>query len=556
MSTRKVGFFKRTYKVFLIIIIAVVFFLGYNIYLVDRSLLNLRIALDKVNNVKTLEDASKFVALLDYALLEEVASPELKESNISKISKIELAKDILTNPQTQAQLEDAKYALREAIKVIEQDRPTMLAVLDAFGKVVTGDTETSPEDARAQVRRLESKLAVSSDPQERQKVCYALGNAYTRFSDFEAAKKAYQDVIDIDPEAGLAKKAHFNLAWNEKQQGNFDAAIVEFEALAQEGINEEFLYFSKYQMAESYRKKGDYKKAIEIFESIAGQKSTGGLSEMSSLQVASTFLYNLNEPEQAQQAFERAKERFQEGSIAKHIDDNAQSSIASRYQKDGFALLQEGFEGEDKEKYKQAIAMFDKALLIEPRDGRSYVGKGMAYFWLKDPDRALGYAKEGVKLLPEDEVAYVNLAYIYIELDILDEALIVIKKLIAANPFTATGYYNLGYVYALKDDLEEAKNAFRQATIIDPTMAKAFNNFGWTLWETGKFSEASVAFERAVELKSDYLDALFNLGTVYKTLGRNQEAKDSFDLLIEKDPDSLYPEARSLQKALESLTAE
>jgi len=89
MIDRIVSFIKKSHTVLIVILAAVIFFLGYNTYLVDYSLANLKTTLIKVDSAGNLDDAKKLISLLDDSLLQEVVS---RESEIENLSYIELAK--------------------------------------------------------------------------------------------------------------------------------------------------------------------------------------------------------------------------------------------------------------------------------------------------------------------------------------------------------------------------------------------------------------------------------------------------------------------------------
>ena len=557
MANLILDFIKKSYVVLIILAAAIIFFLGYNRYLLDHSLANLRVALDRVSDVKTMEDAKKLASALDYSLITEVASKKLETSNIARI---ELAMDILTKPQDMSQLKDVKFALEGVIKQKESQRSVILVALDKISKIFApAAVKVSKAQLKDQAGYLKERIDTLKDKDQLQEAYYDLANIYTKMSDFTRARETYLKAVDLNPSSKLAQKCRFNLAWNEKQQGNLDQALKEFENLSQTTGEEKLAIFSKYQMADTYRKKGDYEKASVIFQEVARQSSDKELSSFADKELSSfaefragyTYLYDLKDYEKAKGIFDKSKELLKGSSIATHIEDITMPNIVAQYRQEGFRLLREGYELSLPEKYKEAQKYFDKALGIAPDDGLSCIGKALGFLWLNDPDRALDFARKAVKLLPENEVASVNLGYIYLKLGIIDEAIVEYKRFIAVNPFSATGHYNLGFAYAIQNKLEEAVVAFYQATKIDPTFAHAFNNQGWCLWHLSRFGEAVEAFKKTVLVNPRFLDALFNLGMVYREMGRYEESRDMFRNALEISPD--YPEALNKLKEVEKI---
>ena len=525
---------KKTYKILIVLVLAIIFFLGYNIYLIDHSLVNLKITLNKVNNAKTLEEVKKLASALDYSLLTEISSQKLQSGSIAKI---ELAKDILSNSQDTSRLQDVKFALQEVIKQREKERPAVLVVLDKVASVVTtGIKNISKPKLEDQARSLKERIETLRGKDELQTAYYELGNIYTQLSDFSKAKDAYEKAIALNPESNLAKKSQFNLSWDEKQQGNLDEAIKGFEKLAESSGEERFLNFSKYQIAEIYRKKGDYEKAIAVYQEIASKGGDREIAQLSNFQVANTFLYDLKEPDKAREAFEKTKALFKGSNIAAYIEEMMVPHIVSWYCAEGFRLLQEGYKFSYTEKYKEADSYFDKAIEINPRHADSFTGKAICFLYSKNLDKALEFARKAVELSPYDETASVNLGYIYIEMGMINKAIIECKRFIAVDPKSYYSYYNLGCAYVTQNRIQEAIPLFLQVTKINPQFVFAHNNQGWCLWYTGKYGEALEAFERAVQIDPKFVDALFNLGVTYEAIGRYRDAKEKFIAVLEVDP--------------------
>lgn len=534
--------FKRTYKIVIVFILAILFFLGYNTYLVDRSLENLKKTLENVKNVQSPDDVRNLVSSLDYALLAELSSGQVNSSNIARI---ELAKDILSKATDSTQLEDAKFALRQVIKQKESQRPAILTALDKINTIFNPAPAESPSsEMSSEVQQLEEKVKKLNNRQDLQEAYQRLGNICSVLSDFDKAKEAYEKALSYAPSSEQADKIRFNIAWNERRRGNQEAAIAGFEQIARNSKDENLVSLSWYQIAEIYKVKGDYQKAIAIYQSIAKDNKSNMLAQLSELQAANTFLYDLKDPARAREVFKKTEETFQGTDIAEYLKVNAIPKIISQYRSEGFLLLDEAKRYEQVEKYKEAVRYFDKALEINPNDSESYAGKAVVYLWMNDPDTALQFAKKAVQLAPDNEAAITNLGYIYIQLGITSEAITEYKRFLANNPFSAHCYYNLGYAYAIGSRTREAADAFKSAIRINPKFASAYNNLGWCLWSEGKYSEALSAFERASQLQPKYVDAIYNLGEVYRVLGRYEEARKQYEAAVKIDPSNMRAQGR------------
>ncbi len=543
MKNRFLGILKKYRFVLVLVVSVVVLFVAYNVYLLDYSLANLKGTLEKLDDVKTLQDAQRLAAALDYALLKEASLADIEPATLSKL---EAAKEILAKPQSLAQLEEVKAVLKEVIEQKEKQRMPVLRALDRVSQAITPISTESPRaQIEAELRRVKERLLSASSSAERQSLSFELGTLYTRIRDFRQARDAFDRALYLDAGSALADRIRFNRAWCDKQLGNLNESAKQFEQLISLSQDEKLVRLSKYQLAEVLRQNKQYAKAIELYQQIASQGKESDLAQLATVKVGSTYLYDLQEFDKARQALEKA------GASGKTagMEGSAFRSIASQYRKKGFRLLSVGFEEGDRNSYQEAVKAFDKALEINAQDGIANTGKALAYLWMNDPDRALGFARQAVKYLPNSEVASVNLGYIYIQLGIIEEAIVEYKRFIGVNPFTAHGYFNLGYAYILSGRLDEALAAYEKATTIDPRFSRAFNNLGWCLWQLGNYGRSIETFEKTVLVDPGYTDALFNLGLIYKTIGRFQDSKKKFEQLTRLRPD--YPRASQYLKELE-----
>jgi len=535
MPSPIIKFLAKTYKVWVVIAAAVIFFLGYNAYLVDYSLLNLKIVLDKTADIKTITDAKRLASVLDYSILTEVGSSELQSSNISRI---ELAKDMLANLKDVNQLKDVKFFLAAAIKEKEEKKPAILVAMNNIGRIF------APLGAKFSEAKLESRatylrnyIRTLEDKTKQQEAYYELANVYTKLLQFDKAKEAFKAAIALDPGTILAQKCSFNLAWNEKYRGNFDEAAKQFESLSRESANKEIKSFSEYQLADSLKKKGEYEKAAEIFQGIGKKYPREEFAQLATFQSGYINLYDITDLENAKKVFEEAKALFGDTSIVRQVEKEAFSNITKEYVKKGFGLLKEGQILLATEFYDKADFNFNKGLEVRPNEGVAYIGKALGYLWKGDGDKAIIFGERAVKLAPKEEIVSVNLGYIYTALNYPHKAIKEYKRYLAYNRRSVLVHYNLGYCYAISGNILGAVREFRQATEIGPGYAYAYNNLGWGYWQLRKYANAIDAFRRAVKLQPQFERAQFNLGQLYMVIGSYGEAKKAFESISATSPE-------------------
>ncbi len=572
------NFIKKTYKILVVIVVMIIFFWGYNVCILDRSLANLRLVLDNIKNIQKLKEAKGLAGFLDvdllsrvkvlsrlqrkaqrlasalqYLLLQEITNEKFPNTNLLML---ELVKDCLVKLKSISQIEDAKFILKEIIEQKEKKRQPVLLFLDKIDSAVVPRVMGIPKrKLQRQLDILQERLSIAKDNVSLQDSYYKLGNTYIQLLEFKRAKEAYRKAIDLNPRPNLALKSQFNLAWIEKFQGNLDEAIKQFGVLFQSANQQqEVAIFSQYQIADSLNKKGEYERAIVIYRQILARQPGQDLAQLICFQLSYNYLYNLKDYDQTKKALQEYRELFRGSAMAAYIENKMIPNLAIEQRKEGFRLLSDAYKLSLPEKYKQAQGLFDQALEINAGDGISYSAKALISLWLNNPDEALRLAREGVKLSPKDEITSVNLGYIYLQLNLVDAAITEYKRLISINPSTWRSFYNLGCAYTAQNKFAEAALAFRKAKRIDPKFTPAFNNQGLCLWRMKEYAEAIKAFKKAAEIDPYFLDTLFNLGSVYKIMGRYREAKNEFEKILKIN--SAYADAQDQLKEIERITQE
>jgi tetratricopeptide (TPR) repeat protein len=527
-------FIKKTYKLSAIIAGIAVFFLVYHIYLVDSSLDNLRLALDKANEVKTFKDAKRLADMLDYSLITEVTRTRMEASNFSRI---ELAKDILDKTQDISQLDDARFVLQEVVVEKEKARSPFLVVLDKVNKIfVPFSRKFTQVKLTGKVKSLKHSISMTQDRAKLQKQYYELAGLYAELLRFQDAKSAYQEAIALNPDSDLARKSQFNIAWNEKKMGNLVDSEKTFLELAKTIPKSELGILSQIQVADILNKKGNYAQAIDIYRQVAIKRPDSELGKIAEFKTGYTYLYDLKDYVKAKDAFDKLKVSASGTNMSAYIENKGIPAVLAQYRQEAFQPLIAGYKTASSAKYEEALKIFDKILALSPHDSVTFAGKALAYLWLNDPEKALSFAREAVRFAPKDEVSSANLSYVYIQLKMYEEAIKESKRLIMDIPNSLISYYNLGYGYVMTNQLEEGIRAFKEAIKINPKFVMAYNNLGWCNWKLKRPALAIEAFEKAVKLNPSFFDALFNLAVVYNNIGRYNDARKLFMRVLELKP--------------------
>ncbi len=259
-------------------------------------------------------------------------------------------------------------------------------------------------------------------------------------------------------------------------------------------------------------------------------------------------------------------------------------------------FINEGSEAYSAQNFEEAVAAFDKALLVLPKDTTATLYAGIASQQLKNNDAALKYyyrlidldyhepdiygsiisieryAKEDIdkaleviamakKQFPENDEFNKQEINLLITAERVDEAKDKINEAIAKEPENANLYFNLGYLYEQLEQPEKAEEAYLKAIEIDPEYLDANYNYAvyyynkaadlfkvardmdlQTYRKKGKkiedeaigyLEKARPYFEKSLELAPEELAIVETLQTLYSQLGENKKAEKMMNLADE-----------------------
>lgn len=127
----------------------------------------------------------------------------------------------------------------------------------------------------------------------------------------------------------------------------------------------------------------------------------------------------------------------------------------------GYYYLEEG-------KHTQALADFDKALEINPKNSRALYNRGNIFFDTGDYEKAIRDYSNALDLKLINPNVYYNRGISYSELGMLDKAIRDYTMALKIEPGKSDVIANRGTAYAKKGDYENAIKDFTEAIKIDP----------------------------------------------------------------------------------------
>jgi tetratricopeptide (TPR) repeat protein len=532
-------FIKRSYPIFVVLIASVIFFLGYNAYLVDHSLVNLKLAVDEISDARTLEDAKKVKRLLSYPIKQEIAKKKIDSQNLVQLEYIE---EILSSAKDVGQLEDAKMFLQEMVGRKEAERGAVLASLDALDKnILPVERKESPAALAKEEERIKRKIQDTKDTLALQELYGELNSVYAKRSEFDKAEASASQVIELDPKTYEAAKAKFTKAWALKQKGNLQKAREIFTQVSSEYPDMDLGVLSKYQITDTLYKEGKTQEAIKAFGEFFDKYSFLPIGQIAQFRVGAIYMHDKKDCEAAAAAFGKLSEKWKKGSIKEYVDKKIMPFLSKRYRNQGYYLLSQ-------RKFKDADDSFSSAIKINPRDAQSYTGRGLSLLGLGQKEEALGLARKAVEIESDDWLCVANLGYVYTAVGMYEQARKEYAKAVLLNSAIAELYYNLGYTFAVRRMFKEAIPLFKKAIALKRSFSFAYNNLAYSLWHADDYGVAVEELKKAIELNPDYLDAHYNLGAIYEKLASYDRALEEFEIVVR-----IRADFRDINKKIEEL---
>jgi len=183
-----------------------------------------------------------------------------------------------------------------------------------------------------------------------------------------------------------------------------------------------------------------------------------------------------------------------------------------------------------------AIADYDRAIQLDPKDAAIYNNRGLAKQAKGDFNAAIADFNRGIELNPKDAVAYSNRGNTKRDKGDLDGAILDYNHSIRVNPKYAYAYYDRGLAKKQKSDLDGAIADYNRVIELDPKFAKAFCDRGVAKRRKGDLQGALSDYDRTIEIDPKYAIAYLNRGNARDEKGDLEGAIADYSRGIELNP--------------------
>ncbi len=204
--------------------------------------------------------------------------------------------------------------------------------------------------------------------------------------------------------------------------------------------------------------------------------------------------------------------------------------------KDALAFNNRGWAYERKGDHDRAIADFDHAIRLNPKDAIAFNVRGIAYRAKNDLDRAIADYASSIRLNPQNANAFNNRGVVYLTKGDYRRAIADFDAAIRLNSKDAVFYYDRGNAYDLKGDHDRAITDYSQAIWLDPQYASAFNSRGSAYRAKEDYDRALADYDAAIRLNPKNADFYCDPADVYAFKGDYDRALANYDAALRLDP--------------------
>ena len=251
---------------------------------------------------------------------------------------------------------------------------------------------------------------------------------------------------------------------------------------------------SMFKLAEEYRLKKDYKKAIEHYsDAILGK---------------SDYVLAYNNRGIVYHTLGQYDKAFADYNSAISYDDKYYTSYYNR-----------GLIHEINKDYDKAEKDYKTCVSLNPKYAKAYNNLGYISELKKDKVSALKYYNKSVNSDPTYALGYHNRSVFYRNDKDYNTALVDADKSLKLNPDYAPGYSNRGLIHFYLNNMDKAMSDYNKSIELDPSSALVYNNRGLIHERKGDHRKAITEYSLAIQADPNYHLAYNNRGLAYADLG-------------------------------------
>ncbi len=330
-----------------------------------------------------------------------------------------------------------------------------------------------------------------------------LSSSYPTLAQSEPAAPAHASKEAQLPSPETPSSSAFDAARKLMQEGKYDEALSELQALATQNPK---LAGLSHELGAAYYKKGDYLKATGYLKQAVEENP----KDSEAVQLLGLSYYLAGRPNEAIPFLEKVQTWYSFANVdAAYIL--------------GVCYIQA-------KNYPQARNAFARMFDVPADSAASYLFTARMLLRQEFDPIAEEYAQKAVALDPKLPLAHFLLGELYLYKSRIPEAITEFEKEKAINPAHAPTYYKLADAYSRIQKFDDAERLLQRSIWLDATSTGPFILMGKVLEKKGEFDLAVRALQRAVTMDPNNSITHHLLGQAYRDLGRNEDAERELKL--------------------------
>jgi tetratricopeptide (TPR) repeat protein len=232
--------------------------------------------------------------------------------------------------------------------------------------------------------------------------------------------------------------------------------------------------------------------------------------------------------------------------------DTAMNKIMNRAEqtaKHATWLMSEGSKASMAKEFDRSIAIFNKAIRLDPKDAHAFRVRGDAWSGKGEFDQAIKDYDEVIRLYQDDasssdgnswawyhkKDAFNNRGWAWYKKKDYDRAIQDFDQAIALDPEYTRAFRNRAEAWSDKMDYERAIKDYDEAIRLEPKFVYTFNDRGLAWGHRKEYDKAIKDFNEAIRLDPKYVDAFNNRGNAWRD-------KQDYDRAIQDYNDAIHLE--------------
>ena len=429
------------------------------------------------------------------------------------------------------------------IRIFEENRADLSEVQAALLRCRQGEVQYRLKNYEQAFEFLDKCLPFAKDSEVFKKNIiddlFALGNKLFASSNFEAAIRAFNHVVDMKPEDN---EAWYTIGRAQTELGRTSDSVVSYERTVELKPD---LHDAWRRLGIAYFTLNLYEKAVEALSRPVGMKSDIAIEwytlgkAYNKLQRYEEAVYALGKAAELEPNDKNIWNESGAANLAAGRYSDAETSYEKALQLD--QQLHEAWFGLGKAQYmldefSNAMISFGTAL-SHVHDNKEYVyNMAQACHAAGDYEAAIRNWSNFLELSPSDLQAHYRMALSLHARGQYSDAIQFYLKGAEGLPNNVEVVHNLGRAYHAQGLYNDAVEQYRKALQIDPAKPELWDDLGIVFTEMNLYGDAIQAYKELVRLTPDWKDAWYHLGHTYYLIRHYENALASYSKAVDIDP--------------------